>query len=67
MRLITFDATLSKDVAGVAALNSRNIRLQNLMQHSQPFSPSVFGVGRDRVQLIVCLFGGARTDYTPEF
>jgi len=30
-------------------------------QCSQPSSPSVFGEGRDGLQLIVRLFGGART------
>jgi len=37
-------------------------RLPNHSQHSQPSSPSVFGEGRDGLQLISRLFGGARTD-----
>jgi len=32
-------------------------------QCSQASSPSVFGVGRDGLRLIVRLFEGARTDY----
>ena len=35
-------------------------------QCSQASSPSVFGVGRDGLWLIVRLFRGARTDYARE-
>ena len=47
-------------------LGRKDVKLDTTNQCSQASSPSVFGVGRDGLWLIVRLFRGARTDYARE-
>ena len=61
--LVALGSTLRVFRSGVLVLP---LSLGSWSQCLQPSSPSIFGFGRDGLQLIVHLFRGARTDYARE-